>query len=185
MTEGEATQPGDSSAVRPVSRRVWAGTLVAAVIYFGLGASPTVEVAAGAWIYKIGLTVATVASLAFLVLYTSYGLVVRDSPRWWRTDLTTALVFVVGALTPGFGALAYTFWFKGGNLQLGYLAWTALSGPVIESPALVWLTVRWYLNLELERRFFLERRRRASRALCRRSAPYEQQGQAGRAPGDP
>lgn len=134
--------------MRKITWRFWLTSSALVVAYFIIGMSARVQAHADLWLYRVGLTGTTLVAIVFILGYTLYGLTVRGAARWWKTDLGTSLVVVTAAFLPSFGALAYVFDFKNGMLLPGFLAWVALSGPLIEALALTWRSYVWLRALE-------------------------------------
>lgn len=118
-----------------VTWRAWAWLGAAVGVYIGCGywlsGNGTVE----EWLYRTGLTAATVAPLLFAGIYTVLGL--RGAAKWWRNPIGTALVQAALTLVPIAGPLAWVFWADNGMLTSSWLAWVEVSGPVVS--ALAWL----------------------------------------------
>lgn len=123
--------------------RLWAGIAAGAVLYaaagYWLSGNGNVE----EWLYRIGLTTATLAPLAFVAVYTWIGLRGKVAAAWWRDELGTALVIAALTLVPIAGPLAWTFWFQGGALHQSWLAWLEVSGPCVSALAWLRLCVMW------------------------------------------
>lgn len=124
---------------RKVTWRSWVALAAGLGIYGALGwwwsSNGTVE----EWLYRIGLTAATVLPLAFTAVYTAKA-------RWWENAIGTALVLAALSIVPTAAPLAYVFWFNGGMLTSSWLAWLEVSGPALSALALgrmcwVWLRV--------------------------------------------
>lgn len=126
---------------RPVTWRLWAGIAAVAVTWavtgYWLSSNGQVE----EWMYRAGLTVASLAPLLFVAIYTWIGLRGKVAAAWWRDDLGTALVIAALSLVPIAAPLAYVFWFQGGMLTSTWLAWLEVSGPCVSSVA--WLRLCW------------------------------------------
>lgn len=121
--------------------RLWAGIAAGAALWaaagFWLSGNGSVE----AWLYRIGLTIAAVAPLMFVAIYTWIGLRTDVPAAWWRDELGTMLVIAALTLVPIAAPLAYVFWFMGGQLHQSWLAWLEVSGPCVS--AVAWLRLCW------------------------------------------
>jgi hypothetical protein len=110
--------------------RSWGFLAAALAAYAALGwlwsSNGTVE----AWLYRIGLTAAAALPVLFTAVYTATG------AKWWRNKIGTALVLSVLAMIPVTAPLAYAFWFNGGVLTASWLAWLAVSGPILSALAM-------------------------------------------------
>lgn len=126
-------------AVIAIGAAVWAAT------GFWLSSNGNVE----EWLYRIGLTVAALAPLLFVGIYSWIGLYGRVAAAWWKDEVGTALVIAALTLVPLAAPLAYVFWFQGGVLTSTWLAWLEVSGPCVS--ALAWLRLCW-IWLRLSRR---------------------------------
>lgn len=92
---------------------------------------------AEAWLYRIGLTAAAVAPLIFVAVYSALA-------RWWASGIGTVVVLLSLSIVPTMAPLAYVFWADGGMLTQSWLAWLAVSGPMLSALILgcacfVWL----------------------------------------------
>jgi hypothetical protein len=131
--------------MRHVTWRTWAWLAALAGVYLGCGfwlkGNGTVE----EWMYRLGLTAATIAPLLFAGVYTALGL--AGPAKWWRNPIGTALVQAALSLVPIAGPLAWVFWVDNGILTSSWLAWIEVSGPVVSAVAWLRLCVLWlYLN---------------------------------------
>lgn len=126
---------------RPPGWRLWGTIGVLAALYaiagYWLSSNGNVEM----WLYRIGLTVATVLPLCFTLVYSFLA-------RWWKDEIGTSVVLAILSVVPTAGPLAWVFWFNGGVLTSTWLAWLEVSGPVLTSLALarmcwVWLRTSW------------------------------------------
>jgi hypothetical protein len=87
------------------------------------------------WLYRVGLTAATVIPVLFAGIYTYFGL--TGPAKWWRNPIGTSLVIAALTLVPIAGPLAWVFWVDNGVLTSSWLAWVEVAGPVVS--ALAWL----------------------------------------------
>lgn len=102
------------------------------------------------WLYRIGLSVATVVPLLFVGVYTWVG-VKRGTGGWWTDEIGTALVLAALSVVPVVFPLAWVFWFHDGILHASWDAWLEVSGPCVT--ALAWLRLCWiWLRLSRHRR---------------------------------
>lgn len=125
---------------------VMAGAAVWAAGGLWLSGNGTTET----WLYRCGLTVATVAPVLLVAIYTWIGLYGRVAAAWWRDEIGTALVIAALSLVPITGPLAVALWFYNGKLAPGWLSWLEVSGPVVS--ALAWLRLCWmWLRLSRSR----------------------------------
>lgn len=88
------------------------------------------------WIYRIGLTAATVMPLVYAAVYTARA-------KWWTNPIGTSLVLASLAMFPITFPLAYAFWFLHGILSPSWLAWLAVSGPCLSALAFTGMTIVW------------------------------------------
>lgn len=121
--------------LKPVTVFNWMLTAVILALYLVGGIWLDKSAALETWLYRIGLTGATLAPIAFIVVYT------LTHNKWWQNDLGTSLARVKLSLVPSFGVLAYVFWFHGGLLNQPYLGWLAVSGPILTTIALTYQAV--------------------------------------------
>ena len=138
--------------MRRVTWRFWVPALTALAVYFFLGSWAGFQNRWDDDIYKWGLTAVVAVVMVFVLAYTAYGLAVKGSARWWKTDLGTSLVVVTLAMLPWAGGLAWVFWFQNGLLHPGTLAWIEISGPLIEAVAVAWRSYVWLRVAEYKRR---------------------------------
>lgn len=127
--------------MKRVTWRTWAWLAALAGVYVGCGFWLSGNGMVEAWIYRIGLTAATIAPLLFTGIYTVLGL--RGAAKWWRNSLGTALVQAALTLIPVTAPLAWVFWFQGGMLHSTWLAWAAVSGPAVSALAWIRFCVLW------------------------------------------
>jgi hypothetical protein len=137
---GRLSRKGTAVPFRRITWRAWAFTLACVCAYIGLGfwlaGNGTVET----WMYRTGLTAAAAVPLAYVGVYTAFGLASdRPAAKWWRTALGSSLVIAALSLVPVAGPLAWVFWMDGGMLTQSWLAWIEVSGPCVS--ALAWLRV--------------------------------------------
>lgn len=125
--------------VRKITWRFWAGLAAGLAAYIALGwwwsGNGTVE----EWLYRIGLTAATVLPVAFTIVYSTRA-------RWWRNEVGTAVVLAALSIVPTAFPLAYAFWFDNGMITASWLGWLEVSGPVLSALALarmcwIWLRI--------------------------------------------
>lgn len=122
-----------------VTGRLWVVVGAALAAYVGCGFAYQHNGTVEEWLYRIGLTGATLIAPAFAGIYTLIGLrSKRPSARWWRTKLGSVFVAAALAQVPAFAPLAWVFWFDGGMLTTSWLAWMAVAGPAVIS--LIWAT---------------------------------------------
>lgn len=129
---------------RRVTGRFWmlAGVLIA--VYVALGFWLSGNGTAEEWMYRTGLTAAAVVPLAFVGIYTAFGLASdRPAAKWWRTSLGTALVIAALTLVLIAGPLAWVFWVDNGRLTTSWLAWIEVSGPCVSALAWLWVCLLW------------------------------------------
>lgn len=129
---------------RRVTRRFWAVLAAGIAAYiacgFGFSSNGFVE----AWIFRIGLLAASVLPVAFVAIYTWFGLTSdRPAAKWWRTPLGSALVLAAASLVPITWPLTWVFWVNGGVLTNTWLAWFEVSGPVLAALAWARVCVIW------------------------------------------
>ena len=122
--------------IRKVTWRFWAVLAAALVAYAALGYWWSGNGTAEAWLYRIGLTAATVMPVAFVAVYSA-------AARWWRNEVGSALCLSALAVVPTVAPLAYAFWFDGGVLTSSWLAWLAVSGPALSALALGRMSFVW------------------------------------------
>ena len=123
--------------IRKVTWRFWAVLAAALVAYAALGYWWSGNGTAEAWLYRIGLTAATVMPVAFVAVYSA-------AARWWRNEVGSALCLSALAVVPTVAPLAYAFWFDGGVLTSSWLAWLAVSGPALSALALGRMSFVWW-----------------------------------------
>lgn len=135
------------NARRPTWRTaglVAGGCALYAVLGYWLSSNGQVE----EWLYRIGLTAATVVPVAFVAVYTWAGL--RGTGAWWTDEIGTALVLAALSVIPVTAPLAWTFWVHGGILRSSWDAWLEVSGPCVT--ALAWARLCWiWLRLSRQR----------------------------------
>ena len=121
--------------------RMWAAITAAAAGYaatgYWLSGNGNVE----EWLYRAGLTGATLIPVAFVVIYTQIGFRPGTEVPWWRAEIGSSLVLAALSLVPLAGPLAWVFWFNHGMLTVSWVAWLAVSGPCVS--ALAWLRLCW------------------------------------------
>lgn len=121
--------------------RPWAGIVAGAALWAAAGYWLSGNGAAEAWIFRVGLTVASIAPVAFVAIYTGIGLRGRAEAAWWQDEVGSALVIAALTLVPITWPLAWVFWVDGGNLTQSWLAWLEVSGPCVS--AVAWLRLCW------------------------------------------
>lgn len=130
---------------RKVTWRSWIALAAALAAYGVLGwwwsGNGTVE----EWLYRIGLTAASVLPIAFAVVYGMRA-------KFWKNEIGTAVVLAALSIVPTAAPLAYVFWFNGGMLTSSWLAWLEVSGPALSAIALarmcwIWLRISRAGNL--------------------------------------
>lgn len=119
----------------------------------GIAAGAGIWAGAGFWLakdgvtemylYRYGLTVAALAPVAFVLIYTAIGITGKVAAAWWRTTIGTALVVAALSLVPIAAPLAWVFWFDGGVLHSSWLAWLEVSGPCVSALAWLGLAALW------------------------------------------
>lgn len=125
-----------------VTWRNWSVVLSGMAVYGVLGYWLAMNGTAEEWIYRIGLTVAAAVPLAFVGIYTYFGLTAEaPGAKWWKSELGSAFVLAALSLIPITWPLAWVFWFQGGVLTSSWLAWLEVSGPAVTS--LAWGRVCW------------------------------------------
>ena len=95
------------------------------------------------YLYRYGLTVAALAPVVFVLVYTVIGLTGKIAAAWWRSTIGTALVVAALTLVPVTGPLAWVFWFDNGILHQSWLAWLEVSGPCVSALAWLGLAALW------------------------------------------
>ena len=122
--------------LRKITWRFWAGLAAGLVAYGAIGWWWSSDGTTEAWLYRVGLTAATVLPLAFAVVYGIHA-------KFWRNEVGTAVVLAALSIVPTVAPLAYVFWFNGGQLTTSWLAWLAVSGPALSAIALAWMCWIW------------------------------------------
>lgn len=126
--------------IKSVTWRFWAAVAGALAGYGLLGFWLSSNGNAEEWLYRIGLTIASLIPLLYAGIYTAFGLSSREpSAKWWKTPLGTAFVLAALSIEPTTAPLAYVFWFMGGMLRASWLAWVEVSGPCLS--AIAWLRI--------------------------------------------
>jgi hypothetical protein len=121
--------------------RFWAGIIAALGAYAAAGYWLSSNGNTEEWLYRLGLTGATLIPVAFVVIYTQIAFRPETQVPWWRDEIGSSLVIAALSLVPLAGPLAWAFWFNGGMLTVSWVAWLAVSGPCIS--ALAWLRLCW------------------------------------------
>jgi hypothetical protein len=121
--------------------RLWTGIGAGLAVYAGLGYWWATVGGFEGWLYRIGLTAATVLPLAFVAVYTRIAFRPETQVKWWQDEIGSSLVLAALSVVPVAAPLAYTFWFQGGNLTASWLAYLAVSGPCLT--ALAWARLCW------------------------------------------
>lgn len=132
--------------------RLWGTALILAVVWAASGYWLSSDGNAEMWIYRIGLTAATIAPLLFVGVYTWLGLSKRVPAAWWRDEIGTSLVIAAASLIPIAAPLAYVFWFENGMLTSSWLAWLEVSGPCVSAIAWIRLCEIWVRMARARRR---------------------------------
>lgn len=117
--------------------RLWAGIAAGACAYAGAGYWLSGNGTAEEWLYRAGLTAATVLPVLFTAVYTATG------AQWWRDDIGTSIVLAALSVVPTAAPLAYVFWCNGGVLTSSWLAWLEVSGPALTALALARMCRVW------------------------------------------
>lgn len=129
--------------MKKVTWRTWTWIAVFVAIYLACGFAYAKNGIVESWLYRIGLTAATIAPLLFIGIYTILGF--RGSAKWWLNSLGTALVQAALTLVPIAAPLAWVFWVDGGVLTSSWLAWIEVSGPAVSALAWLRLGILWIL----------------------------------------
>lgn len=88
------------------------------------------------WLYRIGLTLASVMPVLFAIIY-------GVRAKWWRNEIGSSIVLTALSVIPLAAPLAYVFWFDGGHLTTSWLAWLAVSGPCLTALGLARMSYVW------------------------------------------
>lgn len=128
--------------MRPVTWRSYAVVAVLLAAYAVLGLWLSGDGEAETWIYRVGLALAAVVPVVFVLIYTSYG-VWGHKGKWWTNPFGAALVTAALSLVPIAGPLAWVFWFDNGMMTASWLAWLEVSGPCIAIAAWVRMCFLW------------------------------------------
>jgi hypothetical protein len=126
--------------IRSTTARFWAVLIAGLVAYAGLGYWWSGQGNIEEWMYRIGLTTATLLPLVFTGIYSLRA-------KWWKNEIGTAIVLAALSIVPIAFPLAYVFWFDNGLLTASWLAWLEVSGPLLTTLALarmswIWLRAR-------------------------------------------
>jgi hypothetical protein len=123
--------------------RLWAGIGAAIGAYLLAGFWGQNLAGIEEWLYRTGLTAATVLPAVFAAIYTRIGLAARrhGGEGWWEDEIGTSLVMAGLSHLPVTGPLGWVFWFDGGNLRSSWIAWVEVAGPAL--CALAWLRLCW------------------------------------------
>lgn len=88
------------------------------------------------WLYRIGLTLASVTPILFAIIY-------GVQAKWWRNEIGSSIVLTALSMVPLAAPLAYVFWFNHGRLITSWLAWLAVSGPCLAALGLARMSWVW------------------------------------------
>ncbi len=117
--------------LKRITWRSWTVITVLLGAYTGLGfaygGNGNVEVR----LYRWDLLAATLAPLLLVAVYSLSG------NRWWRNDVGSAIVQVKLCVVALVAPLAWVFWFQGGLLRPGFLAWAEVSAPGLVALAML------------------------------------------------
>lgn len=117
--------------LKQITWRSWAVIAALAGAYTGLGfwfgGNGIVEEA----LYKWGLLAASLAPLVLIGVYTLTG------NRWYANDVGSAIVQIKLCVVVLVAPLAWVFWFQGGMLRPGFLAWAEVSAPALVALAML------------------------------------------------
>lgn len=134
------------------TRRQWTGLILGIALYVAFGYYWSGNGNIEEWLYRIGLTAATMIPLLFTGIYTFFGLSAGPSAKWWRQSLGTALVLAALSVVPITAPLAIVFWFYHGMLTATWLAWLEVSGPVLSALAWLRITQLWVRMRAVEKK---------------------------------
>jgi hypothetical protein len=125
--------------LRRVTWRSWAALAAAAAAYTALGLWLGGDGAVEEALYKWGLLGASIAPLVLVLVYSITG------NKWWTNDVGSAIVQVKLCIILFAVPLAWVFFFQGGMLHPGFLAWAEVSAPALVTLALLrlcWVFLR-------------------------------------------
>jgi hypothetical protein len=117
--------------LRRVTWRSWAVIAAALGTYTALGLLLGGNGAVEGALYKWGLLGASLAPLLLILVYTITG------NRWYGNDVGSAIVQVKLCIILFAAPLAWVFFFQGGMLRPGFVAWAEVSAPALVTLALL------------------------------------------------
>lgn len=115
----------------PVTWRTWAVITATVAAYALLGFWLDGNGALEAGLYKWGLLAASVTPFLLIGVYTATG------NQWWSNDIGAVMVQLKICIALLTIPLAYVFFFDGGVLLPGWLAWAEVSAPALVAAALL------------------------------------------------
>jgi hypothetical protein len=117
--------------LRRVTWRSWAAVAAALGTYTALGLLLGGNGAVEGALYKWGLLGASIAPFVLILVYAATG------NRFWANDVGSAIVQVKLCIVAFAAPLAWVFFFQGGMLRPGFVAWAEVSAPALVTLALL------------------------------------------------